>query len=65
MSYKNNGAQLTFALSSGLSRLIDKLSLISNKKTCWSDEQKMINLQRKENDHKKRGGHVWNSGRAA
>ena len=32
MSYENNGAQLTFALSSGLSRLTDKLSLISNKK---------------------------------
>lgn len=40
MSYKNNGAQLTFALSSGLSRLIDKLSLISNKKPVGLMSQK-------------------------
>ena len=57
MSNKNNGTELMFLFDTGLSRFINKLSLISNKNLLVS-EPKWWNHQMIGHVYKTKGGHV-------
>ena len=60
LSNKNNGVELMLLFNIGLPLLINKLSLISNKKLLvpWV---KMVKSSNKVHDYKTKGGQVLNS----